>query len=46
MDGFTTKKLNLTPRTDEELTHVLSRFEQKWQVKARRAYTDRHAARP
>jgi len=45
MDAFTTRKLNLTPRTDAELTHVLSRFEQKWQVKARRMYGDGLSAR-
>jgi hypothetical protein len=36
MDLFTVDKLNLTPRTDEELRGVVTSFEQKWQDKARR----------
>jgi len=36
MDEFTARKLNLTPRSDEELHSVLTGFELKWQSKARR----------
>jgi hypothetical protein len=36
MDRFTKDKLNLGPRSDEELHSVLSNFELKWQHKARR----------
>lgn len=36
MDDFTTRKLNLTPRTSNELHSVLTSFELKWQNKARR----------
>ncbi len=35
MDHFTTRKLNLTPRTNQELHSVLTGFELKWQNKAR-----------
>lgn len=40
MDDFTTRKLNLTPRTQEELHSVLTSFELKWQNKARRQRLD------
>ena len=36
MDRFTMNKLNLTPRSDEELHSALTGFELKWQNKARR----------
>jgi len=36
MDRNLTQKLNLTPRSDEELHSVLTSFELKWQNKARR----------
>jgi hypothetical protein len=35
MNGFTQNKLNLSPRTEQELRGVLASFEQKWQNKAR-----------
>jgi hypothetical protein len=40
MDRFTQNKLNLTPRSDEELRGVLTSFELKWQNKARRQLND------
>ncbi|HUB93701.1 MAG TPA: hypothetical protein VMB52_04310 [Verrucomicrobiae bacterium] len=35
MDYFTQSKLNLNPRTGEELRGVVTNFERKWQIKAR-----------
>jgi len=35
MDRFTQDKLNINPRSDEELRDVLTSFERKWQNKAR-----------
>jgi hypothetical protein len=35
MDRFTQHKLNLNPRSDEELRGVVSGFELKWQNKIR-----------
>lgn len=40
MDRFTQDKLNINPRSDEELRDVLTTFEQKWQNKARRHLGD------
>ncbi|HSX30584.1 MAG TPA: hypothetical protein VLE99_01585 [Candidatus Saccharimonadales bacterium] len=40
MDRITTSKLNLAPRSDEELHSVLTGFELKWQNKARRLQGD------
>ena len=40
MDRFTQDKLNLNPRSDEELRDVLTGFERKWQDKARRHIGD------
>ena len=36
MDRFTKDKLNLNPRSDEELHSALTNFEMKWEHKARR----------
>ena len=36
MDRFTRDKLNLHPKTDEELHSALTNFEMKWQTKATR----------
>lgn len=33
MDRFTRDKLNLNPRSDEEIHQVLSNFEMKWEKK-------------
>ncbi len=41
MDRFTVNKLNLTPRSEEELHSVLTSFELKWQNKARHTQDDR-----
>ena len=35
MDRFTRSKLNLNPRTDQELHSALKGFELKWEHKAR-----------
>ena len=46
MDRFTMNKLNLTPRSDEELHSALTSFELKWQNKAaRRALGDERISR-
>jgi len=45
MDEFTTRKLNLTPRSNEELHSVLTSFELKWQNKARRMLDDERISR-
>jgi len=37
MDRFTRDKLNLNPRSDEELHSALENFELKWENKARRS---------
>lgn len=37
MNLFTVDKLNLSPRSEQELHSALSNFELKWQDKARRA---------
>lgn len=42
MDRFAINKLNLTPRSNEELHSVLDNFELKWRNKAQRVRgTDR-----
>lgn len=45
MDEFIARKLNLTPRTDEELHSVLTSFEHKWQSKARHLQRDDRISR-
>jgi hypothetical protein len=45
MDRYTTRKLNLSPRSDEELHSVLTGFELKWQNKARRVRGDERISR-
>jgi hypothetical protein len=40
MDRFTQDKLNINPRSNEELRDVLTSFERKWQNKARRHLGD------
>jgi hypothetical protein len=45
MDRFTTNKLNLAPRSEEQLHSVLSSFELKWQQKARRMQQDERISR-
>jgi len=45
MDEFTARKLNITPRSDEELHSVLTSFELKWQNKARRMNQDERISR-
>jgi hypothetical protein len=45
MDEFTTRKLNIAPRSDEELHSVLTSFELKWQSKARRMSQDERVSR-
>lgn len=36
MDRFTMNKLNLAPKSDEELHSALTNFELKWEQKAHR----------
>ncbi len=45
MDEFTVRKLNITPRSEEELHGVLTSFELKWQNKARRINQDERSPR-
>jgi hypothetical protein len=40
MDRFTQSKLNLNPRSDQELRGVLANFEQKWQNKVKHQFGD------
>ncbi|MEJ0073526.1 MAG: hypothetical protein WDN27_05645 [Candidatus Saccharibacteria bacterium] len=42
---FIVDKLNLTPRTDEELHSALTNFELKWQHKMRRSHGDERITR-
>jgi hypothetical protein len=44
-DEYTTRKLNLSPRSDEELHSVLTNFELKWQHKAQRLGADARISR-
>jgi len=44
-DDFTTRKLNLGPRSDAELHSALTSFEMKWQNKARRLDDDGRISR-
>ena len=37
MDRFTRDKLNLNPRSDDEIHNALTTFEMKWENKARNA---------
>jgi hypothetical protein len=37
MNRFTKDKLNLNPRSDDELHSAVTNFELKWESKARRA---------
>jgi len=45
MDRFTTEKLHLNPRSDDELHTAISNFEQKWEAKARHAASVRTSQR-
>jgi hypothetical protein len=40
MDRFTQNKLNLNPRSDQELRGVLANFERKWQNKVKHQFDD------
>lgn len=41
LDPAAIDKLNLTPRSDEQLHATLTNFQLKWEQKARRGSTDR-----
>lgn len=45
MDRTAQQKLNLSPRTEQELHEVYDRFLIKWENKARRAIDDRVSRR-
>jgi hypothetical protein len=45
MKRFTRDKLNLKPRSEEELHSALTNFEMKWEHKARRVLDDERISR-
>jgi hypothetical protein len=45
MKRFTRDRLNLNPRSEEELHSALTNFEMKWEHKARRALGDERISR-